>query len=138
MSLECDHLGCILSQSLVQSVNNLVEKEEEVAWNRMKEDTKDLYITKLLHTAELGAVTLSKAFRHSVDLEIKTADVGKANGRRLLPFQKFTRLKIRKVYKLLPVAQWTCSEISELAGKSNSYIRMVFYCTEKWSVLARG
>ncbi|MCI4383590.1 hypothetical protein PGIGA_G00028240 [Pangasianodon gigas] len=63
-------------RNLVESVNNLVEKEEKVAWNRMREDTKDHYLTKLLHTAEQGAVTLSKAYKHSAEVEIKTADVG--------------------------------------------------------------
>lgn len=63
-------------------MNNLVEKEEKVAWDRMREDTKDHYITKLLHTAEQGALTLSKAYKHSAEVEIKTADVGKAGGRK--------------------------------------------------------
>ncbi|XP_053491134.1 adhesion G protein-coupled receptor L4 [Ictalurus furcatus] len=62
-------------RNLIQSVNNLVEKEEKVAWNRMKEDTKDHYITKLLHTAEQGAMALSKAYKHSTEVQIKTADV---------------------------------------------------------------
>ncbi|MCJ8737816.1 hypothetical protein PDJAM_G00028430 [Pangasius djambal] len=62
-------------RNLVESVNNLVEKEEKVAWNRMREDTKDHYLTKLLHTAEQGAVTLSKAYKYSAEVEIKTADV---------------------------------------------------------------
>ncbi|KAI5101674.1 adhesion G protein-coupled receptor L4 precursor, partial [Silurus meridionalis] len=62
-------------KNLVQSVNNLVEKEEKVAWNRMKEDTKDQYITKLLHTAEQGAVILSNSYKHSAEVDIKTSDV---------------------------------------------------------------
>lgn len=82
--LKIDHLLCILLQNLVQSVNNLVENEEKVAWNRMREDTKVHYITKLLHTAEQGAVTLSKAYKHSAEVEIKTADIGKASGRKSL------------------------------------------------------
>lgn len=81
--LKIDHLS-ILLQNLVQSVNNLVENEEKVAWNRMREDTKDHYITKLLHTAEQGAVTLSKAYKHSAEVEIKTADMGKTSGRKFL------------------------------------------------------
>lgn len=45
----------------------------------MREETKNHYITKLLHTAEQGAVALSKAYNHSAKVESKTADVGKAN-----------------------------------------------------------
>ncbi|TSM94622.1 Adhesion G protein-coupled receptor L4 [Bagarius yarrelli] len=62
-------------RNLVESVNNLVEKEENEAWNRMSENTKNHYLTKLLHTAEQGAVTLSKTYQHSAKVEIKTADV---------------------------------------------------------------
>ncbi|XP_027016012.2 adhesion G protein-coupled receptor L4 [Tachysurus fulvidraco] len=62
-------------RNLVQSVNNLVEKEEEETWNRMRKETKDHYITKLLHTVEQGAMALSKAYKHSAKVEIKTADV---------------------------------------------------------------
>ncbi|KAK3533845.1 hypothetical protein QTP70_032960 [Hemibagrus guttatus] len=62
-------------RNLVQSVNNLVKKEEKETWNKIREDTKDHYITKLLHTAEKGAVALTEAYKHSAELEIKTADV---------------------------------------------------------------
>lgn len=69
-----------------------------MAWNRMKEDTKDHYITKLLHTAEQGAVALSKAYKHSAEMQIKTADVGKERGRMSSPFgKKFTGLKFKCV-----------------------------------------
>lgn len=73
-------------QNLVHSVNNLVEEEEKVAWNKMGDDTKDHYITKLLHTAEHSAVALSKAYKHSATVEIKTTDVGKANSGAFWPF----------------------------------------------------
>lgn len=87
-----------------------MEKEEKVAWNRMKEDTKDHYITKLLHTAEQGAVALSKAYKHSAEMQIKTADVGKERGRMSLPFgKKIHRVEIQ-VYACQ--AKCTCSEIS--------------------------
>lgn len=83
----------------MQSVNNLVEKDEKVAWDRMKEDIKDHYITKLLHTAEQGVVSLSEAYKHSAEVEIKTADIGKAKGRKekKKTLKKYTGLKFREV-----------------------------------------
>lgn len=62
-------------------MNNLVKKEDKESWNKIREDTKDHYITKLLHTAEKGAVALTEAYKHSAELEIKTADVGKQRNR---------------------------------------------------------
>ncbi|XP_007233219.3 adhesion G protein-coupled receptor L4 [Astyanax mexicanus] len=62
-------------RSLVESVNNLAEKDEKVAWDRMSEDVKDYCITKLLHTAEQGALTLSKAYKQAVEVEVSTTDV---------------------------------------------------------------
>ncbi|KAI4904261.1 hypothetical protein NFI96_031792, partial [Prochilodus magdalenae] len=61
--------------NLVESVNNLVEKEEKVAWDRMSEDVKDYYLTKLLHTAEQGALALSKAYKKAAEVEVHTGDV---------------------------------------------------------------
>lgn len=82
-------------------MNNLVKKEDKEAWNKIREDTKDHYITKLLHTAEKGTVALTEAFKHSAELEIKTADVGKQRNRAFFS----TALKFWKVLKMLPVAQ---------------------------------
>ncbi|XP_017557830.1 adhesion G protein-coupled receptor L4 [Pygocentrus nattereri] len=62
-------------RNLVESVNNLVEKEEKVAWDRMSEDVKDYCITKLLHTAEQGSLALSKAYRKAAKIEVNTRDV---------------------------------------------------------------
>ncbi|XP_066503661.1 adhesion G protein-coupled receptor L4 [Hoplias malabaricus] len=62
-------------RNLVECVNNLVEKEEKVSWDRMKDDTKDYFLTKLLHTAEQGALTLSKAYKHAAEVEVLTRDV---------------------------------------------------------------
>lgn len=62
-------------RSLVESVNNLAEKDEKVAWDRMSEDVKDYCITKLLHTAEQGALALSKAYKQAVEVEVNTRDV---------------------------------------------------------------
>lgn len=65
-----------LQQNLVNAVNNLVEKDELVAWNRMKEERREHTITKLLHTVEQSALTLARNYKTPTELEIKAADMG--------------------------------------------------------------
>uniref|UniRef100_A0A3Q1AV21 Adhesion G protein-coupled receptor L4 n=1 Tax=Amphiprion ocellaris TaxID=80972 RepID=A0A3Q1AV21_AMPOC len=47
------------SRKLVKAVNNLVEKDELVAWSRMKEERRGQTITKLLHVVEESSLSLS-------------------------------------------------------------------------------
>lgn len=63
-------------QNLVNAVNNLVEKDELVAWNRMKEERREHTITKLLHAVEESALTLANNYRTPTELQIKAADMG--------------------------------------------------------------
>lgn len=65
-----------LSQKLVNAVNNLVEKDELVAWSRMKEERREHTITKLLHTVEQSALTLARNYETPTELEIKATDMG--------------------------------------------------------------
>ncbi|KAM3875679.1 adhesion G protein-coupled receptor L4 [Diretmus argenteus] len=60
---------------LVKAVNNLVEKDELVAWSRMKEERRDHTITKLLHTVEESALTLASSSNTPTELEIKAAEM---------------------------------------------------------------
>ncbi|XP_037326251.2 adhesion G protein-coupled receptor L4 [Pungitius pungitius] len=60
---------------LVKAVNNLVEKDELVAWSRMKEDRREHTITKLLHTVEESALTLANNYRTPAELEIKASEM---------------------------------------------------------------
>lgn len=60
-------------------MSNLVEKEEKVSWDRMSEDVKDYYITKLLHTVEQGALALSVAYRQAAEVMVNSGDVGQSN-----------------------------------------------------------
>lgn len=61
----------------MDAVNNLVEKDELVAWSRMKEERRERTITKLLHTVEQSALTLAKNYRGPTELEIKASDMGR-------------------------------------------------------------
>ncbi|XP_076007400.1 adhesion G protein-coupled receptor L4 [Genypterus blacodes] len=60
---------------LVKAVNNLVEKDELVAWSRIKEDRREYTITKLLHTVEQSALALAGNYRVPTELEIKASDM---------------------------------------------------------------
>ncbi|KAM9385621.1 adhesion G protein-coupled receptor L4 [Pholidichthys leucotaenia] len=60
---------------LVKAVNNLVEKDELVAWSRMKEDRRDHTITKLLHVVEESALSLASNYKTPVELEIKATEM---------------------------------------------------------------
>lgn len=60
----------------MNAVNNLVEKDELVAWNRMKEERREHTITKLLHAVEESALTLANNYRTPTELQIKAADMG--------------------------------------------------------------
>ena len=49
-----------VGQKLVAAVNNLVEREELVAWSRMADDLRENTATKLLHTVEQSALALAR------------------------------------------------------------------------------
>ncbi|KAG7282890.1 hypothetical protein CRUP_020728 [Coryphaenoides rupestris] len=66
---------------LVAAVNNLVEKEELVAWSRMAEDLRENTVTKLLHTVEQGALALARGGSSSgsppqpAQLDVRASDM---------------------------------------------------------------
>uniref|UniRef100_A0A8C3G6B1 Adhesion G protein-coupled receptor L4 n=1 Tax=Cyclopterus lumpus TaxID=8103 RepID=A0A8C3G6B1_CYCLU len=60
---------------LVEAVNNLVEKDELVAWSRMKEERRERTVTKLLHTVEESALTLANNYKTPAELQIKATEM---------------------------------------------------------------
>jgi len=66
----------------VAAVNNLVEKEELVAWSRMAGDLRDNTVTKLLHAMEQGALALARGASSSstspypAQLDVRASDMG--------------------------------------------------------------
>uniref|UniRef100_A0A3P9MLF8 Adhesion G protein-coupled receptor L4 n=2 Tax=Oryzias latipes TaxID=8090 RepID=A0A3P9MLF8_ORYLA len=60
---------------LVQAVNNLVEKDELVAWSRMKEERREHTITKLLHVVEEGALSLGSNCRTSTEIDVRATEM---------------------------------------------------------------
>ncbi|KAJ3598955.1 hypothetical protein NHX12_032918, partial [Muraenolepis orangiensis] len=61
--------------NLVEAVNNLVEKEELVAWTRMAEDLRENTVTKLLHSVEQGALALGRASSTPLQLDIRASEM---------------------------------------------------------------
>jgi hypothetical protein len=66
-----------IPQTFLHVVNNLVEKDELVAWNRLKEEHRDHTITKLLHTVEESTLTLARKYKATTEIEIKEKEMGK-------------------------------------------------------------
>ena len=60
----------------MKAVNNLVEKDELVAWSRIKEERREHTITKLLHAVEESALTLGRGSQTPTELEIKETEMG--------------------------------------------------------------
>lgn len=68
----------LFKQKLVSAVNNLVEKDELVAWTRMKGERREHTITKLLHVVEESALSLACNYKTPTELEIKATEMGEA------------------------------------------------------------
>lgn len=60
----------------MNAANNLVEKDELAAWNRMKEERRERTITKLLHAVEESALALANNYKTPTELQIKAPDMG--------------------------------------------------------------
>ncbi|XP_026098210.1 adhesion G protein-coupled receptor L4-like [Carassius auratus] len=61
--------------NLIFSVNNLVEKDEKVEWDKINEDLRNYYVTKLLHTAEKETLALSAGYTHTTQMQVDAGEV---------------------------------------------------------------
>ncbi|XP_036378666.1 adhesion G protein-coupled receptor L4 [Megalops cyprinoides] len=59
----------------VSAVNNLVEKEELVAWNEIRKDNRGKTITKLLHTVEEATLNISKNYETTTEVDVNAGDI---------------------------------------------------------------
>ena len=55
-----------------------MEKDELVAWSRIKDERRDHTITKLLHVVEESALSLGNSYKTPAELEIKATEMGEA------------------------------------------------------------
>ncbi|KAM9761593.1 adhesion G protein-coupled receptor L4 [Menidia menidia] len=75
---------------LVKAVNNLVEKDELVAWRRIKDERREHTITKLLHVVEESALSLGRNYKTPAELEIKSTEMEL----KLFTFEAQTKTKL--------------------------------------------
>ncbi len=59
-------------------MNNLVEKDEKVEWDKINEDLRKYYVTTLLHTAEKETLALSAGYTHTMQMQVDAGEVGEA------------------------------------------------------------
>lgn len=57
-------------------MNNLVEKDEKVEWDKINVDLRKYYITTLLHTAEKETLALSAVYTHTTQMQVDAGEVG--------------------------------------------------------------
>lgn len=65
-----------VKQTLVKAANYLVEKDELVAWSRMKDKRRGHTITKLLHVVEESALSLGNNVKTPTEIQIKATEMG--------------------------------------------------------------
>lgn len=63
-------------QDLVFTVNNFVERDEKVEWEKINPESRKYYLTTLLHTAEKQTLALSAGYTRSEQLQVDAGDVG--------------------------------------------------------------
>ncbi|XP_072129415.1 adhesion G protein-coupled receptor L4 isoform X4 [Mobula birostris] len=65
----------ITINAIVRAVNNLVKPSEMMAWNKILEDERRRSATKLLHTTETSAVSVSQHLRGTTEMVFKESDI---------------------------------------------------------------
>ncbi|XP_051868478.1 adhesion G protein-coupled receptor L4 isoform X13 [Pristis pectinata] len=61
--------------AIVKTVNNLLKPSEMTVWNEILEDERKKSATKLLHTMEMSAISISQHLKSSTELEFKESDI---------------------------------------------------------------
>ncbi|XP_067892443.1 adhesion G protein-coupled receptor L4 isoform X1 [Heterodontus francisci] len=65
----------VTMNALVKTVNNLLKPNEIAVWNEIAEDERRKSATKLLHTMETSALSISHHLRRTTELEFKESDI---------------------------------------------------------------
>ncbi|KAJ6656299.1 hypothetical protein lerEdw1_003955 [Lerista edwardsae] len=61
---------------LVNTVNNLVQKDKNAAWEAIPADNRRRTLTKLMHAAEETAALVSQSFKKPAEVEVNASDLG--------------------------------------------------------------
>ncbi|XP_069050375.1 adhesion G protein-coupled receptor L4 [Lepisosteus oculatus] len=62
-------------KDFVNTVNNLVERDELVAWNRINTEDRKKTVTKLLHIVEEATLNISQNFKKATEMEVNASDI---------------------------------------------------------------
>ncbi|KAI1891973.1 hypothetical protein AGOR_G00149220 [Albula goreensis] len=76
----------------ISTVNNLVEKDELEAWDRIRKDDREKTITKLLHTVEQTTLDISTNYKITTELEVKAGDIDDINGSFSVVFLQYSNI----------------------------------------------
>ncbi|KAA0707985.1 Adhesion G protein-coupled receptor L4 [Triplophysa tibetana] len=60
---------------LIFTVNNFVERDEKVEWEKINPESRKYYLTTLLHTAEKQTLALSAGYTRTAQLQVDAGDV---------------------------------------------------------------
>lgn len=72
---DLESLTHVTITELMQTVSNLVEKDEYEAWDKLRKDDREKTITKLLHTVEEATLNVSKNYKLSTEIDVTTSDI---------------------------------------------------------------
>ncbi|RXM30785.1 Adhesion G protein-coupled receptor L4 [Acipenser ruthenus] len=64
-----------LELTFVNTVNNLVEKDELEVWNQLDQEDRKKSVTKLLHTVEQATLSISHNFQKNTQMEVNASDI---------------------------------------------------------------
>ncbi|KAK1165391.1 adhesion G protein-coupled receptor L4-like [Acipenser oxyrinchus oxyrinchus] len=62
-------------KTFVNTVNNLVEKDELEVWNQLDQEDRKKSVTKLLHTVEQATLSISQNFQKNTQMEVNASDI---------------------------------------------------------------
>ncbi|RXM28788.1 Adhesion G protein-coupled receptor L4 [Acipenser ruthenus] len=62
-------------KTFVNTVNNLVEKDELEVWNQLDQEDRKKSVTKLLHTVEQATLSISHNFQKNTQMEVNASDI---------------------------------------------------------------
>uniref|UniRef100_A0A9L0IWF2 Adhesion G protein-coupled receptor L4 n=1 Tax=Equus asinus TaxID=9793 RepID=A0A9L0IWF2_EQUAS len=62
----------------VKTVNNFVQKDTFIVWNKLSVNRRRTHLTKLMHTAEQATLRISQNFQKTTQFDANSSDVGNA------------------------------------------------------------
>ena len=64
-------------QEFVKIVNNFIQKDTFIVWDKLPATRRRIHLTKLMHAAEQATLSISKNFQKTTQFDTNSSDVGK-------------------------------------------------------------